>query len=124
MGGKNAPLHPEESIRGVLKVLADFDPEKHNGNFIDHEGNSFQWWTERSLKEIIPLITKNILLKFKYIQILTVCVQLMIEIQSNFINLTTKDFQIQYNVEPISNPWNKKLRSPKYIYWNRKLQNT
>jgi hypothetical protein len=43
MGGKNAPLHPEESIRGVLKVLADFDQEKHNGNFIDHEGNSLQW---------------------------------------------------------------------------------
>jgi hypothetical protein len=43
MGGKNAPLTPEESIKGVLKVLSQFEAEKHNGNFIDYQGNVIQW---------------------------------------------------------------------------------
>ena len=43
MGGKNAPLTPEESIKGVLKVLSHFEAEKHNGNFIDYNGDVIQW---------------------------------------------------------------------------------
>jgi hypothetical protein len=43
MGGKNAPLMPEESIRSVIKVLAEFDADRHNGTFLDYRGNFLQW---------------------------------------------------------------------------------
>lgn len=43
MGGKNAPLQPEQSISGVIQVLTEFEHDKNNGKFIDYEGNDLQW---------------------------------------------------------------------------------
>ena len=43
MGGKYATLSPEESVRGILNVIANYDKDKHNGNFIDYQGCIFPW---------------------------------------------------------------------------------
>ncbi len=43
MGGKNAPIQADESIKGILKLLTHFEPEKHNGNFYDYQGNPLPW---------------------------------------------------------------------------------
>jgi hypothetical protein len=43
MGGKNAPLEPEESVRGVLRVLSAFDVDRWNGNFVDYQGEIVEW---------------------------------------------------------------------------------
>lgn len=43
MGGKNAPVQVEESIRGMIKLLTHFEPEKHNGNFYDYQGHPLHW---------------------------------------------------------------------------------
>jgi len=43
MGGKNAPVQAEESIRGMIKLLTHFEPEKHNGNFYDYQGHPLHW---------------------------------------------------------------------------------
>jgi len=42
MGGPSAPLEPEESVRGLLQVIADLGPE-HNGAFLDHRGQPVPW---------------------------------------------------------------------------------
>ncbi len=49
MGGKNAPIQAEESIRGIIKLLTHFEPEKHNGNFYDYQGHSLQWWKNQTV---------------------------------------------------------------------------
>ena len=42
MGGKNAPLQPEQSISGVIQVLTEFEHDKNNGKFItDSNGLDF-----------------------------------------------------------------------------------
>ena len=38
MGGKNAPLTPEESIKNVLNVIQNFDAKQNNGCLIDYKG--------------------------------------------------------------------------------------
>ena len=43
MGGKYASLTPEESIKGVLKVITNYNSEKHNGQFLDFNGESVSW---------------------------------------------------------------------------------
>ena len=42
MGGSNAPLTPEESIRGLIKVIEGL---KHadNGRFLDYTGREKPW---------------------------------------------------------------------------------
>lgn len=37
VGGENAPVLPEESIAGILKVIDNLTPEQ-NGAFLDFEG--------------------------------------------------------------------------------------
>lgn len=38
MGGKNAPLTPEESISKVINVIQNYDSEQYNGCLIDYKG--------------------------------------------------------------------------------------
>jgi NAD(P)-dependent dehydrogenase (short-subunit alcohol dehydrogenase family) len=42
MGGPNANLAPEESVRGMLAVLAGLDRED-NGRFLNHDGAELPW---------------------------------------------------------------------------------
>jgi NAD(P)-dependent dehydrogenase (short-subunit alcohol dehydrogenase family) len=42
MGGKNAPLAPETSIRGVRKVIEGLSLEK-SGRFFNHDGSAIAW---------------------------------------------------------------------------------
>jgi len=42
MGGKNAPLAPAASIRGMRKVIAELSPEK-SGSFISYDGAAVAW---------------------------------------------------------------------------------
>lgn len=42
MGGENAPVHPVDSIKGMLAVLDKLEP-KDNGKFIDFEGKNLPW---------------------------------------------------------------------------------
>ena len=38
MGGQNATLSPEESVAGVIDVIANFDQMLFNGNLVDYKG--------------------------------------------------------------------------------------
>ena len=38
LGGKYAPLTTEESIKGVLNIIRNFESEKHNGQLVDYKG--------------------------------------------------------------------------------------
>ena len=38
MGGQNATLTPEESVQGVIDIIAHFDVMLYNGNLVDHKG--------------------------------------------------------------------------------------
>ena len=42
MGGEDAPLAPETSIRGVRKVIAGLSLEK-SGKFFNHDGSAIPW---------------------------------------------------------------------------------
>ncbi len=42
MGGREAPLTPEESVRDLLAVVAELTAE-HNGGFFDHTGAALPW---------------------------------------------------------------------------------
>ena len=42
MGGEQAPLAPEESARGMLRVLAGLSRQDH-GSFLDHTGAKLPW---------------------------------------------------------------------------------
>ncbi|KAK7080593.1 hypothetical protein SK128_002567 [Halocaridina rubra] len=42
MGGKNAPLTPQESISEIVKTLSKFN-EEHNGGFYQYDGKQIQW---------------------------------------------------------------------------------
>jgi len=42
MGGDGAPLTPEESVRGLVKIVAGLTAE-HNGRFFDHTGVQLPW---------------------------------------------------------------------------------
>jgi NAD(P)-dependent dehydrogenase (short-subunit alcohol dehydrogenase family) len=42
MGGEDAPLTPETSIRGVRKVIDELSPEK-SGKFFNHDGSAIAW---------------------------------------------------------------------------------
>jgi len=42
MGGKQAPLKPEQSISGMLKTLEKLGPE-HNGTFLQFDGKKLPW---------------------------------------------------------------------------------
>ena len=42
MGGPGAPLTPEESVRGMIKVIDGLDPSK-NGKFLDYRGREIPW---------------------------------------------------------------------------------
>ncbi len=42
MGGDNAPVTPQQSIAGMRKVI-DGLSAKHNGAFLDYEGNAVPW---------------------------------------------------------------------------------
>lgn len=42
MGGKNAPLTPEESISGIIKLLLALG-EEHNGGFYQYDGSKVLW---------------------------------------------------------------------------------
>ena len=43
MGGKHAPLTPEESCKGVLNLIQNFDYESQNGGFLDYKGDIVPW---------------------------------------------------------------------------------
>jgi len=43
MGGNNAPLSPEQSVRGVLALVNEYNESVHNGNFFDNTGDSVPW---------------------------------------------------------------------------------
>lgn len=43
MGGNNAPLSPEQSVRGVLALVDEYNESVHNGNFFDNTGDSVPW---------------------------------------------------------------------------------
>ena len=38
MGGVNASVSPQDSVVGILQVLANFDADLHNGNLVDFMG--------------------------------------------------------------------------------------
>jgi NAD(P)-dependent dehydrogenase (short-subunit alcohol dehydrogenase family) len=42
MGGPGAPLTPEESVRGMIKVIDGLDPSK-NGKFLNYDGREVPW---------------------------------------------------------------------------------
>lgn len=42
MGGEGAPLSPEQSVRGLRKVIAGLTPED-SGKFFSHEGTTIPW---------------------------------------------------------------------------------
>jgi hypothetical protein len=42
MGGRDAPLAPEASIRGVRKVIDGLSLEK-SGKFLNHDGSTIAW---------------------------------------------------------------------------------
>ncbi|MGE6756377.1 SDR family oxidoreductase [Corallococcus sp. AB049A] len=42
MGGQDAPLPPEESVRGMLRVIDSISLE-HSGRFFDYEGAEVPW---------------------------------------------------------------------------------
>ena len=42
MGGRSAPLEPEESVRGVLNVVDGLTPAQ-SGTFLDHTGATLPW---------------------------------------------------------------------------------
>ena len=42
MGGANAPLRPEESVRNMLRLIDGLGPE-HSGRFFDHDGSELPW---------------------------------------------------------------------------------
>lgn len=42
MGGERAPLTPEESIRGLRRVIEGLSPE-HSGRFFQHDGEELPW---------------------------------------------------------------------------------
>ncbi|CAB3381223.1 Hypothetical predicted protein [Cloeon dipterum] len=42
MGGKQAPLKPDKSIKGMLDVLSNLKPE-HNGLFLQYDGAVLPW---------------------------------------------------------------------------------
>ena len=42
MGGKNAHITPEVSIRGMISVIENSTKES-NGKFLDYEGNTLAW---------------------------------------------------------------------------------
>jgi len=43
MGGNNAPLTAEQSVRGVLALVDNFQPDRHNGNFFSNTGDQLPW---------------------------------------------------------------------------------
>jgi len=43
MGGNNAPLSPEQSVRGVLGLVDAYNQDIHNGNFFDNTGDAVPW---------------------------------------------------------------------------------
>jgi NAD(P)-dependent dehydrogenase (short-subunit alcohol dehydrogenase family) len=42
MGGEDAPLAAETSVRGVRKVIAGLSLE-HSGSFFNHDGSAIAW---------------------------------------------------------------------------------
>jgi NAD(P)-dependent dehydrogenase (short-subunit alcohol dehydrogenase family) len=42
MGGPGATLTPEQSVRGMIKVIDELDPSK-NGKFLDYRGREIPW---------------------------------------------------------------------------------
>ena len=42
MGGRSAPLAPEESIGRLRKLIGGFTRE-HSGRFISHDGSGIPW---------------------------------------------------------------------------------
>jgi NAD(P)-dependent dehydrogenase (short-subunit alcohol dehydrogenase family) len=42
MGGESAPLSPEESVRGMLSVLAGVDQDE-SGRYFDYQGVELAW---------------------------------------------------------------------------------
>ena len=42
MGGPNAPLSPQESIRGMISVMGRLKPEA-SGRFLSHDGQEIPW---------------------------------------------------------------------------------
>jgi len=42
MGGANAPLRPEESVRNMLRIIDGLGPE-HSGRFFDYDGSELPW---------------------------------------------------------------------------------
>jgi hypothetical protein len=42
MGGAGAPLSPEDSVRGLRKVIAGLRPQD-SGKFLSHDGTAIPW---------------------------------------------------------------------------------
>jgi NAD(P)-dependent dehydrogenase (short-subunit alcohol dehydrogenase family) len=42
MGGPGATLTPEQSVRGMIKVIDELDPSK-NGKSLDYRGREIPW---------------------------------------------------------------------------------
>jgi hypothetical protein len=42
MGGKDAPVTPEESAKGIYNILTKADKNK-TGKFLDFQGNELPW---------------------------------------------------------------------------------
>lgn len=42
MGGENAPVQPEDSVRGLLKIIHELGP-KDSGRFLTFQGKSLPW---------------------------------------------------------------------------------
>lgn len=43
MGGKKAPLSPEESVTSMMKVIQGFVLEKDTGKFFNYDGTIIPW---------------------------------------------------------------------------------
>ena len=42
MGGESAPVEPEDSVAGLLEVMAALEPAD-NGRFLDFQGQTVPW---------------------------------------------------------------------------------
>ena len=43
MGGENAPVQPDESASGIVKLIDTFDPKTQNGAFLQYDGTVLDW---------------------------------------------------------------------------------
>jgi len=59
MGGNNAPLTAQQSIKGVLELIDNFQADQQNGNFFDNTGSPLGWWDCANLIVSVRILKDN-----------------------------------------------------------------